>query len=820
MKYKKIEFQYLLPSVLKPARYLDHELNSYRKNIAAETVNFCLAFPDVYEVGFSHLGLKILYTILNEEIDAVADRVYAPWPDFAKLLLENEIPLFGIESGIALKNFDVVGFTLQTELTYTNILKMLQLAEIPLLNSARNENQPLIIAGGPCASNPLPLSDFIDVFLIGDGEEAIIEIKNVLQKNKSETRKTKLEALSEIEGIYVPQISERKNSKVKIRKFMNFSESEKTHSNQLVPWMEPTHLRYVSEIMRGCSRGCRFCHAGYFYRPVREKKPEIILDELLRAVKKSGWDETALSSLSSSDYSQIKPLLFALNEKLSLSKTSISLPSLRVDTIDDELTQLLNAMHQSGLTIAPEAGTQRLRDVINKNISEAEIVKSVEMALKNGWQSVKLYFMIGLPFETDTDIDGIVELVEKIVQISQKKLRFNITISPFVPKVFTPFQWSKMEDREVLRQKAVKIKKQLAKFKFIKVKYHEISSSLLECVLGRGDKEIGKLLFSAFENGAQFDGWNEYFDFSVWQKSARETDIDLDKYLHAIPTEKETEWEKIIDIGMDRNFLLSELEKSGRAATTVDCRTGKCTLCGLCSKEIKPDYATKISAKKIIPPKSTFRTDNTNFHYRCFYGKIGEMSFVAHLDMVRMFQRILRISDLPIVYSHGFNIHPRLSAGPPLPIGVQGENEYFDFMLSEEQSSAEISESVKNSFPDELQFKKIESIPNKKIRRMEYFEFEEILITPTNKFTEVFSDKTELYRNAEKWLFTRIRKRKEQQHDLKKIIVNLRWDGKNLLVFKKRTGASIFDVLKEIYGIEREKTNRFQIIRKQLVHLD
>ena len=818
MKYQKINYRFLLPSVLKPARYIDHELNAYHKKISAETVNFCLAFPDVYEVGFSHLGLKILYTILNEETDVVADRVYAPWPDFADLLKENKIPLFGIESGVALKDFDVVGFTLQSELTYTNVLRMLSLAEIPLLRRERGESHPLIIAGGPCTSNPFPLSDFFDAFLIGDGEEAVVEIKDILKKYGSASRKHTLEALAKIEGMFVPDFSE--NSKVKARKFMQFGNGDKAHSNQLVPWLEPTHLRYVSEIMRGCSRGCRFCHAGYFYRPVREKKPEVILDELLAAVKKSGWDEVALSSLSSSDYSQIKPLLFALYEKLSQSKTSISLPSLRVDTIDDELTRLLNAMHQSGLTIAPEAGTQRLRDVINKNISENEILQSVQMALKNGWQLIKLYFMIGLPFETESDIDGIIELVEKIVEVSHKKLRVNITVSPFVPKVFTPFQWSKMENEKALRRKAAKIKEQLRRYKFIKVKYHDVFSSLLECVLGRGDKEVGKLIFSAFENGAQFDGWNEYFDFEIWRKSARETGIDLEKYLREIPEEEELIWEKQIDIGMDRKFLLSEYHKAEKATTTEDCRIGKCSLCGLCTSEIKPQYADSYSVKKRIPQEQPFRTDNINYHYRCFYGKTGEMSFVAHLDMVRMFQRILRISDLPIVYSHGFNIHPRLSAGPPLSIGVQGENEYFDFILSEKKSVESVSRAIEKAFPEMLQFKGIEAITDKKVLQMEYFEFEELRIKPTSEFKAIFEKRTQYYQKKKEWIFTRIRKRKEQRHDFKKIIVNLHWDGENLLVFKKRVGASIFDVLREIYGIEREKTNRFVIIRKNLVHLE
>ncbi len=812
MTYRKIQFTHLLPSVLKPARYIDQELNSLNKTPSKTTVNFCLAFPDLYEVGFSHLGLKILYSILNRESDAMADRVYCPWPDFGKLLQEENLPLFGIESSVVLKDFDVIGFTLQSELTFTNVLYMLDLSQIPLRSKDRIESDPLILGGGPCAANPIQMSQFFDAFLIGDGEDAILEIKDCLKQNKNNSRKEKLKALQKIEGVFVPDL-QKTGMKIKARKFMDFDNPDKMHTDQLVPWVMPTHYRYVSEIMRGCSRGCRFCAAGYFYRPVRERDASQLVENLIKEVNKYGWQEAALTSLSSSDYSCIKPLLQEIYSKM--EKASLSLPSLRADSIDDELTMLMNAMRQTGLTVAPEAGSQRLRNIINKNITEEEILVSVETALKNGWQIIKFYFMIGLPHETEEDIQAIIDLIFKITRISGKRLQINVTISPFVPKPFTPFQWAAMENKDDLIHKAKWIKNAFSKYRFIKIKYHEVDSSFLECVIGRGDEKVGELIWQAYRNGVFFDGWSEHFDFARWQQAAEDIGLNWKDYTDQIHLDAVLVWHDI-DLGISEKFLKAEWQRAEKENTLSDCRDGNCNGCGLCVGEIQPKYTKPIEPKP-IEFKEIINDNRPNIHYRGFFSKMGKLSYVTNLDLVRMIYNMFRATDLPISYSQGYNVRPMVSFGPPLSLGVQGKNEYFDFVLKELTDTEYLFDTLNKSIPRALQLKDIVLLTDKKMRAMEYYKYEEVTVKPPAEYFDRFQAKTAEFQEVDEFLFSRIRKGREQTRDLKPLIKKIEWNCAQLSVVKTVVGASIFDVLEHVYQIERYETNRFEIVRERLV---
>ncbi|HPI26535.1 MAG TPA: radical SAM protein, partial [Candidatus Cloacimonadota bacterium] len=572
-----IDIEHLLPLVEKPSRYIDHEINAVRKSFSDNPVRILFAFPDLYELGISHLGLKILYSIVNALPYAMADRMYLPWLDLLELMEERHIPLFGLESRQAARDFDLLGITLQSELTFTNVLQTLHSSMIPVFSRDRSEQDPIVMVGGPCATNPLPLAPFIDVFFLGEAEDAIVEIAEVLKRYP--TRAERLEQLKQIEGCWVPEFTGFDTSRVdterssviessyaayadetsailsagidkaicpheslfaplikpygiiRSRKYADFNSPEKLHKPQLLSWQLATHNRYVAEIMRGCSRGCRFCHAGYFYRPVRERNCDDILKELLQEVQASGWDEAGLISLSSSDYSCIRELMFKLLEVVNTSKTHVSLPSLRVDSLDDSLVSLMQNLGREGLTIAPEAGSQRLRDVINKNLSEEEILRGVEIALSLSWQKIKLYFMIGLPEETDEDIQGIIDLINKINTLGKRRLNINVTLSPFTPKPFTPFQWCAMLDPETLLTRARKVKDAFLKSRNIRIKYHTIENSMLEACITRGDERMAEVIYTAWRSGARFDAWNENWDYSKWEAAFEQCGIEPSRFL-------------------------------------------------------------------------------------------------------------------------------------------------------------------------------------------------------------------------------------------------------------------------------------------------
>jgi radical SAM family uncharacterized protein/radical SAM-linked protein len=806
-----------LSDVEKPLRYLNNELNASHRDFHSADVRFCLIYPDVYEVGISHLGLKILYSIINNTTDAMADRAYTPWTDLAEKLISHNIPLTAIESKVPLTRFDCLGFTLQTELTYTNILYTLQLAQIPIQRVHRMEHHPIIMAGGINAINPHPLSKFIDAFFIGEAEEGIVEVIEIFTTIKAKAER--LKALSKLSYIYVPDYSE-KGKVIHAKKYFAFSDSVQTHFPQLVPLLEGTHNRYTAEIMRGCTRGCRFCQAGMFYRPTREKNPDIITHQLIADISKSGWDSAGLLALSSNDYSHIKPLLTTLTQLLHGSGVSLSLPSLRVDTLDSSLLELINALKKSGVTLAPEAGTQRLRDIINKNLTEQDILCAVKYAFEASAKLIKLYFMIGLPCETPDDIDGIIALVEKIVSATHRKMRINISISPFVPKPMTPFQWSTMEDEADVLSKARRIKSALSRYKMIKISYHTIELSYLEALLSRGDADVAQVIEQAFLDGAKFDGWKEHFDYAIWREAAKKVGYGWDKIIKGFDTQDSLPWDNI-SLGVKKEFLLAEYDKALKLEKTVDCRADICTHCGVCENPLYADISAP-SQSPILPSITTLLNVSrpselsiqpTPHHYRIYYAKTNDLRYISHLDFLRLIHRILMISGLPIAFSKGFNPHPRTSFCPPLSTGISGTHEFFDIIMTCQCQPSDIVRDLSKTKIADLTFHC--ALPHTQcMPPISDYQIETMLIHPSPQQCAGAVDVVKLCGNDA--TIKRHRKGKEKIVDINDIILEIKCENGSLIIKKTIQGATVFDIVEKLFGIHREQTAHLSITRTGL----
>jgi radical SAM family uncharacterized protein len=595
----------ILSKVEKPARYTGGEFNSYIKDKEKIQIRYAFCFPDVYEVGMSHLGMKILYYTLNKREDTYCERVFAPWPDMEKLMREKDIPLYALESKDPLDQFDFLGFTLQYEMSYTNILNMLDMAGLKVRASKRSEEDPIVVFGGPCAYNPEPLYDIADMFVIGEGEEVNDEILDLYKVVKAEGKgKTEfLRRVCHIQGVYVPSLYEVEYNedgtikrfdpkesgipeKITKRIIKNFNDVDYP-DKFIVPYNEIIHDRVVVETFRGCTRGCRFCQAGMIYRPVREKCTAKIIENTDKLLKSTGYEEVSLTSLSICDYSDIQNLVFSMVEKYEKDKIGVSLPSLRVDSFSVDLIKQIQKVRKTGLTFAPEAGTQRMRDIINKGVTEENLMESARSAFSSGWSTIKLYFMIGLPYETEEDIAGIADLGQKVVNeyfnvpkdVRKKGLRVNLSTAIFVPKPFTPFQWEPQIRMEDVNAK-IRVLRSSIKSKAISYSWHETPVSYLEAVVARGDRRVCDLIVKAFEKGAKFDGWTEYFKFDIWMEALKESGVDGDFYAH-----RKREYDEIlpwdfIDIGVNKAYLIEENEKAKKAIVTPDCRLG-CTNCGV-----------------------------------------------------------------------------------------------------------------------------------------------------------------------------------------------------------------------------------------------
>ncbi|MGU8570577.1 TIGR03960 family B12-binding radical SAM protein [Clostridium perfringens] len=594
----------ILYRVEKPSRYVGGELNEVIKDPKEVDIRFGFCFPDVYEVGMSHLGSRILYHVLNQRKDTYCERVYAPWPDMEKLMRENNIPLYALETKDPINEFNFLAFTLQYEMSYTNILNMLNMGEIPLRASERTEKDPLVIAGGPCAYNPEPLYDIVDIFQLGEGEEGLNDLLDLYQKHKDNFNKEAyLREASHIPSVYIPSLYDVTYNedgtikefipkyddvpkKVKKRIINNFDQVDFPES-LIVPYSEIVHDRVVLELFRGCTNGCRFCQAGMIYRPVREKSRKTLLDQARKMLKATGYDEVSLVSLSTCDYSDIQGLVKDLIEEHGKNNVSVALPSIRVDAFSVDLLKEIQKVRKTGLTFAPEAGSQRMRDVINKGLSEERILEAAKNAFESGWSTIKLYFILGVPYETVEDAAEIGLLAEKIADqyfavpkhIRNKGLRITVSTSILVPKPFTPFQWAPMEKMDIVTEKINAVKGAI-KSRSIVYNYHEQKTSYMEAVLARGDRRLCDVLIKAYEKGAKFDGWSEYFDFELWQEALAECNVDGDFYVYRQRSYDEILPWDFIDIGVTRKYLERENEKAKTGEPTQNCRKG-CTGCGV-----------------------------------------------------------------------------------------------------------------------------------------------------------------------------------------------------------------------------------------------
>ncbi len=827
-----------------------------------------LAFPDAYEVGMSHLGLKVLYSVVNSRTDLMAERVFAPWPDMERAMRNGGLTLTTLETGTPLSHMDIVGFSLQYELCFTTVLQMLDLAGIPLLAEERSEKDPLVIAGGPGTYNPAPVDRFFDALAIGEGEELILELADVtLQwKQARGSRRDLLNAWKQIPGVYVPALHTPGETVTK--RIVPDLEAAAMPVRPVVPFCEIVHDRVGLEIARGCTRGCRFCQAGMLYRPVRERTPETIVKQAREALQATGWDEVSLLSLSAGDYSRIGELVHGMIARFGPEKVAVSLPSLRTETFDPQIARAIASVRKTGFTLAPEAGTDRLRSVINKGNSEDDLERAVRAALQEGWQTLKLYFMIGLPTETDQDLDGIVGLIRRANKWFKGK-KITASISTFVPKAHTPFQWVAQLTEDEIKRRQHYIRRYFQSGQ-VRVKCHDPRSTLLEGLVARGDGRMARVIETAFRMGARFDGWAEHMQFQTWMTAIERHGIDPARELGPRNPEDPLPWE-FVNTGIDRAFLDLEWTKALAQETTPDCRFGSCQSCGVCDfHEIRPrtadDAPIRISSEVVLkgieherymheqdsppltPParggecqipsldgRGQGEGDRTNpkapeytprrvgpgvspTRFRLRYAKTGAMKFLGHQDLIRAFHRACRRCGFKLSYSQGFHPHPKLRFSPPVPVGVESLAEFVEFDLQEASlGTAHLLEALTKELPEGLFPMEIAQIPlndspiSAKIQQLTY----EIRL-PESFSSDLAAARIKVFQDADTWEIAREHKGKTTSRDLKPCVEAVKCSGSLVqLVLRAGPSGSVnpLDAAAAVLGLSRQEVRTMNILK-------
>ncbi|MDD2463264.1 MAG: TIGR03960 family B12-binding radical SAM protein [Desulfobulbus sp.] len=828
----------ILPLVRKPGQYVGGELHAVNSIPDDAHLNVCLLFPDLYEIGMSHQGLQILYHILNGDSRFIAHRAYIPDVDMEQEMIAAGCPLFTLEAKVPVAVYDVLGITLPYELCYTNILTALHLAGMPARASERDQSHPLVLGGGACALNPEPVADFFDAIVLGDGEEIIVELAALLLAAKEQAlpRATVLRQLATIPGIYVPAFfvpryeGDRLQAVdallpeypvVKKRVLPQLGAAPYLH-HPLVPVVNPVHDRLGVEIARGCTRGCRFCQAGITYRPVRERTLEEIMELANQGIDSSGFDELALLSLSTGDFSCLGELMGALMDRFADDFVSVSMPSMRVGTLTPGIMEQIKRVRKTGFTIAPEAGTDRLREVINKGITEEDLLATCFDAFSLGWKLIKLYFMIGLPTETEEDIEGIIALAKKArAQVRQGKgrpVQINLGVSTFIPKPHTPFQWEPQISLEESRERINRLKQLLPRQGY-KIKWHDPEQSLLEGVFSRGDRRLSPLLEQAWRDGARLDSWSEHFSLERWRTAAETCGIELESYLRRREIHEILPWDHLHS-GVARSFLEDEQAKALARIYTPDCRNHGCQGCGLCDfKTVRPvvhDRPQVTTAPEKSGSWSREQPPQQGYGYRVHYARLGDSRFFGHLEMLQLIFRVIQRAGLPILFSSGFNPSPKVSFSGALPVGVESLAEIFDMDLARPLSSTqEAVELLNQQLPATIRVSHITLAPKKAMMSALTSYVINFHLEPSD-----LSERIAGFWQQETFVIERFRKNRRQELDLRTLVSKLERTSAGveleLLGHQGQPGTNPREIMEKVLGLNQREALQAAILKTEV----
>jgi radical SAM family uncharacterized protein/radical SAM-linked protein len=823
-----------LSRIQRPTRYLGREINSTYKDPRGVALRAALLFPDLYEVGMSHLGLGLLLDILNQEEDIWAERAFAPAPDLEAELRARGQALTSLESGTPLKDFDFLGVSLQYELSYTNLLTMLDLGGVPFLAEARTPGDPVVIGGGPAAFHPEPVAPFFDALVLGDGESAIIEVASAIRdwKGARGTRRELWQALEEVDGVYVPALFDMDyDESGRLREILPRGRREAVRKRllgdldqvfispwPLVPYCQIIHDRLNVEISRGCTRGCRYCQAGIIYRPVRDRRPEAVRTWVEMALAAAGYEEVSLLSLSPGDYQALPWLLARLMDNLAPRCVGLSLPSLRADTLSPDMVAQIQRVRRTGLTIAPEAGSDRLRRAINKNLTEGEILASASRAFAAGWQLLKLYFMIGLPTETPADREAIAQLAQEILQAGGKGRRpqLNVSLSTFIPKPHTPFQWEEQAGLEESRTRLHEMKDRLNRLG-VHVKWNAVAQSWLEGIFSRGDRRLAAVLMAAYRRGCRLDAWSEHLRLEPWVQAFRDAGVDPDFYLRPREVDEVLPWSHL-EVGVSREFLREERDRAHQGVQTPDCRTAGCQDCGVCDHQ-------EVALRLAHAPEETFaQTPAETPHkgrgvppvwYRLTFAKTAEARWLSHLELVVAFYRSLRRSGLPLSFSSGFHPLPRVAFHGALPVGVASLAETLDLALAETLDESALLAQLNPALPPGLNILAVQHLQGKQkppgVAAALYR-----VASPEPVFT--VDRAAPFLAQKEVWV-ERQRPKQTKLVEMRRLVLHLtvasRQEVHITLKVSERDNLKVTEVLAAIFGLDTEQTAALEILKER-----